>query len=95
MGNQPQREPRAPSQWQSLRALERFISASVWGVCVLLVWAGIRAWTAGAGITMMIIALVVCVAAALSVPHLKYAAFKHVMSDNGSIDDEWRRFNSR
>lgn len=97
MTHGPQREPDAQSQWRSLHALERLLSASVWGLCAGFIWAGVRAWLAGAGVAMMVIALIVSAVAALALPHIKHAAFRHVMSDgaNSNIDDEWRRFNTR
>lgn len=83
------------TQWESLRTLERIISASTWCLCIGLVWAGVRAWSSGAGIAVMIIALVVCVLAALSLPHVKHAAFRHVVSGGEDLDEEWRLFNRR
>lgn len=95
MSHSFQREPHGEPQWRSLRTLERFISAAVWIFCAAFVWAGIRAWFAGAGVAMMIIALALCALAALALPHVKHALFRHVMADDADIDDEWRRFNRR
>lgn len=82
-----------PSPWRSLRTLERCITVSVWALCAGFLWAGVRAWSAGAGITMMIVALILCAVAALALPHVKHAVFKHITATNGSLDDEWRRYN--
>lgn len=86
-----QREPHR-AQWRSFRILELFISATVWLFCATFIWAGVRAWLAGAGVAMMIVALGLCAAAALVMPHLRRALFKHVMSTDDDTDDEgWRQ----
>lgn len=95
MSHSFQREPHGAAQWRSLRTLERFISAAVWIFCAAFIWAGLRAWVGGAGVTLLIIALALTAVAALSLPRLKHAVFRRVMSVDINIDDEWRRFNRR
>lgn len=88
-------QPNPHSSWQSLRMLERFITLAVWCVCATFVWGGVRAWMAGAGVAMMIVALVLCAVVASILPTVKRAVFRQVASSDGNLDDEWRRFNRR
>lgn len=94
MSNPPHRHTPAHAQWGRVRLLERLMTVGVWLVAAGFVWAGIRAWSAGAGITMMLIALAVCVAAAWGLPHLRRAVFRATVS-GGDVDEQWRRFDTR
>jgi amino acid permease len=87
--------PDPATLWRRLKLVQRFVTIGTWTLCASLVWAGLRAVSSGAGVTVLLIALAVCVVASLGLPHVHRSVFRHVTAQHGDVDDEWRRFDSR